>query len=101
MGRSIRLDVDQAVVERDGPLVPDDLEAALEIGLVDDTVVPGRFEFSHAIVADTLSEEISPARRARLHASTARALERLRAADLEGHLSELAHHAVEGAIAGT
>jgi DNA-binding SARP family transcriptional activator len=101
VGRAFDLDVVAAVVEREVPLVLDDLEPALDRGLVDDTDVPGRFEFSHAIVADTLSEEISPARRARLHAATARALERLRAADLEGHLSELAHHAVEGAIAGT
>ncbi|MGV3758846.1 MAG: BTAD domain-containing putative transcriptional regulator [Actinomycetota bacterium] len=101
IGRTFDLDVLATVVEREVPVALDDLEAALEVGLVDDTDVPGRFEFSHAIVADTLSEEITPARRARLHAATARALERLRAADLDGHLSELAHHAVEGAIAGT
>jgi len=101
VGRSFDLDVLAAVVGLPPHDLLDQLEAALDAGLVDATDVPGRFQFSHALVADTLAEEVNPTRRARIHAATAEALERLRAADLEGHLSELAHHAVEGAIAGT
>lgn len=101
VGRSFDLDVLAAVVGLPPHDLLDQLEAALDAGLVDATDVPGRFQFSHALVADTLADEVNPTRRARIHAATAEALERLRAADLEGHLSELAHHAVEGAIAGT
>ena len=52
-------------------------------------------------MADTLASELSAGRRARLHAAVARALAELRAGDIRAHLAELAHHALEGAAAGT
>lgn len=76
------------------------LEPALERGLVAEGDRPGRFQFSHALVAETLATELSGARRARLHATTADALVRLRAGDLDVRAAEVAHHALEGAAAG-
>jgi DNA-binding SARP family transcriptional activator len=101
VGRMFDLDVVAAVVEEPVPDLLDRIEPALDVGLIEDTDVPGRFQFSHALVAETLAAEVSSTRRTRLHARTALALARLRASDLEGHLADLAHHAVEGAIAGT
>jgi hypothetical protein len=101
VGRTFDLDVLAAVVGEQVPDLLDRIEPALDAGLVDDTDVPGRLQFSHALVAETLTAEVTSTRRARLHAAAATALAKLRASDLDGHLAELAHHAVEGAIAGT
>ena len=68
---------------------------------VDDPDAIARFRFSHALVAEALESELAPSRRARLHASTALALERLRAGTVESYLAEMAHHALGGAMAGT
>jgi DNA-binding SARP family transcriptional activator len=96
IGRQFDLDVVAHVsgVALDGAL--DALDPALEAGLVE-PAIDGGFRFSHALVADALAAEVNHARRARLHASTARAL-----ADRTGASPELvAHHALEGADAGT
>lgn len=57
--------------------------------------VPGaldRMRFSHARVRDALYDDLSTARRARLHLRLGEALEELYAADTEPYLAELAHH---------
>jgi class 3 adenylate cyclase len=51
----------------------------------------GRFSFAHALVRETLYEEVSPAQRARLHERIALALEELHGDD-PSRLGELAHH---------
>jgi tetratricopeptide (TPR) repeat protein len=61
---------------------------------------PGRYSFSHALVRQTLYEELGTTRRARLHWRIAEALEQRFASTLEEHLSELAHHFGEGMLAG-
>jgi DNA-binding SARP family transcriptional activator/tetratricopeptide (TPR) repeat protein len=52
----------------------------------------GRLHFGHALVRDTLYEEIPATHRARLHRRVAEVLEALYAGDPEPHLAELAHH---------
>ena len=101
LGRVFDLDVLAAVADVPVTDLLDQLDPALSAGLIEDTDLPGRFQFAHALVADTLAVEITPARRARLHASAALALASLRQGDLEGNLADMAHHAVEGSIAGT
>ncbi len=59
----------------------------------------GRFSFSHALVRDTLYEELSPAQRAALHERIALALEELHA-DEPARLGELAHHFLAAASRG-
>ena len=59
----------------------------------------GRFGFSHALVRDTLYEEVSPAQRAKLHQGTALALEELHGDD-PSRLGELAHHFLAAAPLG-
>ena len=60
----------------------------------------GRYRFSHALVRETLLDELGTTRRVRLHRSMTDVLEEHYAGDLDGHLAELAHHAVEGVHAG-
>ena len=54
-----------------------------------------RFQFSHALVQQTLAEELTTTRRVRLHARIAEALEQLYGNDVEAHAAELAHHFAE------
>ncbi|MCH8282445.1 MAG: tetratricopeptide repeat protein, partial [Chloroflexi bacterium] len=52
----------------------------------------GRYQFTHALIQETLAEELSLTRRVRLHARIAEALEQLYGDDTEAHAAELAHH---------
>ena len=62
--------------------------------------VPGRYRFSHALIRETLYEELPSARRARLHAQVGTALEAGYGPDAEPHVAELAHHFTQAAPAG-
>jgi DNA-binding SARP family transcriptional activator/tetratricopeptide (TPR) repeat protein len=53
---------------------------------------PDRMRFSHARVRDALYNDLSTARRARLHLRIGEALEKLYGTDPEPYLAELAHH---------
>jgi DNA-binding SARP family transcriptional activator/tetratricopeptide (TPR) repeat protein len=61
---------------------------------------PGRLRFGHALIRDTLYDELTPARRLQLHQDAGEALEGAHAADLEPHLAELAQHFIAAAPAG-
>jgi tetratricopeptide (TPR) repeat protein len=50
------------------------------------------YEFSHALVAQTLYESLPTPRRARLNRQIGEALERLHVTNLEPHVAALAHH---------
>ena len=52
----------------------------------------GRYQFTHALIQETLADELSITRRVRLHARIAEALEELYGDDAESHAAELAHH---------
>jgi len=101
IGRTFDLDVLGRVAGETPLAVLDRLEEALVAGLVVETDRPGRFQFSHALVADTLTAELSAVHRARMHAATFEALLELRSGDLDEDVVALAHHAFAGASAGT
>lgn len=102
IGRRFDLDVLARVAGLDPARVLDVLAPAVDAGLVElDDAVAGRYGFSHALVAETLVAEQNPTRLAQLHAQITWALEDLRAGRIEGSLEDLAHHACEGASAGT
>ncbi|MDP9180708.1 MAG: protein kinase [Chloroflexota bacterium] len=64
------------------------------------TEVPGRidwYSFAHALIRETLYEELSTTRRVRLHRQIGEALEEL---DAEGNLPQLAYHFAEAAPGG-
>ena len=55
----------------------------------------GRYQFTHALIQETLAGELSSTRKVRLHARIAEALELLYGGDDEAHAAELAHHYAE------
>ena len=74
------------------------LEHAVRGGLILEVPgAPGRFTFAHALVRDVLAGSLTAARRARLHALAATALEPRARRDPERHLADLVQHALEGA----
>ena len=54
-----------------------------------------RYQFSHALIQETLSEELSTSRKVRLHARIGEALEDIYGANVEDHAAELAYHCAE------
>ncbi len=58
----------------------------------------GRYQFTHALIQETLAQELSTTRRARLHACIAQALEELYGANADTHAAELAHHFAEAEL---
>jgi predicted ATPase len=52
----------------------------------------GHYQFSHALIRETLYDELTAARQMRLHAQIARALEAYYRAYLAPHVARLAHH---------
>ena len=60
----------------------------------------GRYSFAHALVRDTLYEELSPPKRSALHERTGRAIEAICGGDVEERLGELAHHFLAAAPRG-
>jgi tetratricopeptide (TPR) repeat protein len=56
----------------------------------------GRYAFSHALVRETLSDQLAPAERAELHGQIGEAIEAMAGANLESRLAELAHHFSNG-----
>ena len=83
----------------------DDFTEAQLLGLVDEAleahvieeVSAGeeRYQFSHALIQETLSEESSASRKVRLHARIAEALGEIYGVNVEAHAAELAHHCAE------
>jgi class 3 adenylate cyclase len=59
-----------------------------------------RFSFSHALVRETLYEELSPAKRSALHERIGLAIEEICGDDTDERLGELAHHFLEAAPRG-
>jgi tetratricopeptide (TPR) repeat protein len=52
----------------------------------------GRYQFTHALIQETLSGELSTTRKVRLHARIAQALEELYGDGADAHAAELVHH---------
>ena len=69
------------------------LEESLEARMIEGILqAAGQYQFTHALVADTLLEELSLMGRVRMHARIAEALEGLYGSDIQAHAAELAHH---------
>ncbi len=65
--------------------------------------IPGpaaRYRFTHALVRETLYDELSGARRVTLHRRVAEVIEELHAGALDDHLPALAHHWAGGSVPG-
>jgi eukaryotic-like serine/threonine-protein kinase len=60
--------------------------------LVEKPNEPGHYRFSHALIRETIYDDIGTARRTQLHGLIGEALERVYSGNIDAHLSELAHH---------
>src|SRR5437660_8779693 len=68
--------------------------------LVRDPRAAGRYRFGHALIRETIYEELGAAERARLHGRIGDVLEALHEMDPTPHLATLAHHFLEAVPAG-
>lgn len=101
LGREFRVDVLERMSELSGDALLDCLEEAVAAGVVEElSGRPGRYSFRHAIVRDTLYDDLGTRRRRALHHRAGVALEELHADELEQHLGALAHHFLEAAQSG-
>jgi DNA-binding SARP family transcriptional activator len=98
IGREFDLDVLAAVTGTGEDELLELLDEALTVGAIEDVAgVVDRFSFSHALVRETLVDELGASRRVRLHARIATTIERLHADDLDPFVPALAHHFAEAA----
>jgi len=95
LGRRFELDVVESVLGGDRLTSLEAAEHAAIVFAVDDL---GTYEFRHAVLRQSLLDELPATRRARLHRDVAVALEHRWASSIDRHLDELAHH---HAAAGT
>ena len=72
------------------------IDEAVEVQLIEELPNSvGLYQFTHALIQETLFEELSTTRRARLHARIAEGLETLYGNEANAHAAELAHHFAE------
>ena len=96
-GRGFDLDLIEAVTGLEDDSALDAAEAAVLAGLIlEDDRAAGQYRFAHALVRETIYEDISRARRARLHARVADALVAVRGPE-PGPAAELAYHCWQAA----
>ena len=97
VGREFTLDQLKSIVED----VTEDrlfevLEEALDARVIEELPQSvGRYQFTHALIQETLTSELSLTRRVRLHARIAETMEEMYGDDADAHAAELAHHFAE------
>jgi predicted ATPase len=98
LGREFDAAVVAAVMQVDEDSAVDRLDEAVAVSLVDEVEGrPGRMSFAHALVRQTLLEELSTNKRVRLHRRIAELLDARPGTPIE----VLAHHYLESAASGT
>src|SRR3954468_24196283 len=93
-------DFEEELVWRVAEQPPEHLMKAAQEAIAERLVADlgdGRYSFAHALVRDTLYEELSPPKRAALHARAGLAIEQICAGNVDERLGELAHHFLESA----
>ena len=101
IGREFGLDALERVSDVAGDRLLEALEEAAAARVIAEMPRSvDHYSFTHALIRETLYEELSTARRVRLHRQIGEVLEEIYGADLEPHLPELAYHFSEGAQAG-
>ena len=91
-GTEFELAVLQAVGEFADNVLLSAVEEATLARLTMETVPARRYRFAHALVRDTMYEELSAARRVALHRRVAEAIEAIHGGALDDYLPALAHH---------
>jgi predicted unusual protein kinase regulating ubiquinone biosynthesis (AarF/ABC1/UbiB family) len=100
MGRHFDAGVLERVAESPRDNVLDNLDEACDARvIIENRATQGVFSFSHALVRDTLYEELRPTERLKLHKKIGEVLEHL-PGSADSRLSELAYHFGEAARGG-
>jgi tetratricopeptide (TPR) repeat protein len=100
------MEVEFAVLETvpeaggDSETLLDAIDEALAAGLLEEAGGGARLRFTHALVRQTLYDELSGVRRARLHRRVGEALEAVHAANTDGYVVALARHFAEAGMGG-
>ncbi|MDP6452801.1 MAG: hypothetical protein QF898_05785, partial [SAR202 cluster bacterium] len=94
VGREFTLEqLDGLIEDLNQDMLLDVLEEGLTARVIEELpTTVGLYQFTHALIQETLTDELSLTRRVRLHARIAEVLEKLYANDLESRAAELAHH---------
>jgi predicted ATPase len=101
VGREFALGVVQAVSDLDPVAVMDAVEESRAARVISEAPRSlDRYTFSHALIRETLYEEIPTGRRVMLHRRIGETLEVLYRDTMTSHLSELAYHFLEAAPGG-
>ena len=101
LGRDFAIDTLARLAGIPVDTVRDLLEAPLAARVLTD--VPGargRTRFAHVVIRECLYDDLGTATRTELHRRAASLLETLYVGDIDSHLSEIAHHYLEGASRG-
>src|SRR3954467_11666780 len=96
-------DFDEDLVWRVGKQDPEQLIDAAQEAIAERLVTDlgeRRYSFAHALVRDTLYEELSPPKRSALHEQAGLAIEAICGSNVDERLGELAHHFLEAAPRG-
>jgi len=98
IGREFSLRVLEKVSDVSGDRLLEALEEAVAARVITEVPrMPDQYSFSHALIRETLYEELTTTRRVRLHRQIGEVLEET---DPEAHLPQLAYHFCEAASAG-
>ncbi len=100
IGREFDLTLLQRVVDIEMEALLEILTQAVAAQVISETSALGRYAFTHILIRETLYEDLTAAKRMRLHRTIAETLEESYAAQLESRLPELAHHWFKSAQAG-
>jgi class 3 adenylate cyclase len=101
IGREFGLDTLERITGLSGDRLLEALEEAVDARvLIEVPRLVGRYRFSHALIRETLYDELSTTRRVRVHRQVGEALEALYGAHPEAYLAELAYHFSEAAQSG-
>jgi serine/threonine protein kinase/class 3 adenylate cyclase len=101
IGREFELRVLAAAADRSEDETLELIEAAEDARVIQPVEArPGSWRFSHALVRETLYDEIRTTRRLRMHRHIGEVLEARHADHLEPHFAELAYHYCEAASGG-
>ena len=100
IGREFDLTLLQRVVDIEMEALLEILGQAVSAEVISETSALGRYAFTHILIRETLYEDLTAAKRMRLHRTVAETLETSYASALESRLPELAHHWFKSAQAG-
>ncbi len=93
LGREFHLEALEQMTGTDGDELLEALDEALGAHVLAEVRgQAGRFSFVHELIRETIFDQLSAARLARLHGKAAAALEELYVGGLDEHAAELAHH---------